>query len=400
VNRLDGFPWAVNGEGAIYAIGFLVYVAIGTVVPLVPEFHRDLGTSIAEVSLIVSAFGLARLCVDLPVASLAVRVGFRGLLGAGTAFLAVAYAGSAAASGVLGLVLGQMVAGIGSALCHVTSLSLLGARSTPERSGRTMGHYFVATFSGLTVAGPLSGFVAARVGWRASLLVAAGAAALALGLVVLLPLPTGNAIGVGPRPAKAPAWRTVLRPHLLTVYLLHFTALFLWAGVRGTLWPTLASTHARLSVDTIGTTLGLGSLLSLGALHLAGILGDRHGKRPVIAFGLVASAVGIGLLAMPNRPVVLFASLAFQDLGQGFLAANASALLADVLRGPGIGLATGVMRLTADVGWLVGPLALGGLAGGLGYGVATAVAVAVPLANLVLLKAARGERKAPCTWSA
>jgi MFS family permease len=180
-------------------------------------------------------------------------------------------------------------------------------------------------------------------------------------------------------------WRGVLHPRLWSVYLLHFTALFLWAGVRGTLWPILAAAEGRLSAEAIGAALGACSLLSLGALYVAGIAGDRYGKRPVIAVGLLAAGTGIGLLVGAADPRVIVAGLALQDLGQGFMAANASALLADALRGPGIGLATGVMRLTADVGGLAGPLLLGAMAGWLGYGAASVLAAVVPLANLVLL---------------
>ena len=64
-------------------------------------------------------------------------------------------------------------------------------------------------------------------------------------------------------------------------------------------------------------------------------------------------------------------------------------ILADALPGPSLGLATGVMRLTADVGWLLGPLALGGVAASLGTGATVVVAASVPLTNLLLL-AARG----------
>ena len=355
-----------------------------------PEFQRTLGASIGEVSIIVAAFGIARLFVDLPIAGLATRLGARPLLLAGTGAVAAAYGGASLAPGMAGLVLAQAVAGVGSALCHVTSLTVLGVRSTPERSGRTMGRYFVATFGGLTVAGPLSGYVAAYAGWRASLLVAAGSALVAL-VLTLATLP-----GTEPAPAAAAGgpratWDAVLRPRLWSVYFLHFTALFLWAGVRGTLWPMLASTGG-FTVDAIGTALGFGALVSLGALHLGGILADRQGKRPIIIIGLLASVVGIGLLVAPSHAVLLLLSLGLQDLGQGFIASNASALLTDVLRGPGIGLGTGVMRLVADVGWLAGPLALGGMAGRVGFGTATAVAMLVPLASLLALARQRPDR--------
>jgi MFS family permease len=376
-------PFPVSPDRALCAIGFLVYLALGSMGPLVPELQRALGASITDLSLVVAVFGLARVCIDVPVASLASRLGPRPLLAAGTACLALAYAGSARVDGVPGLVAAQALAGAGSALCHVSSLAALGAGSSPERSGRMMGAYFSATFGGLSAAGPLSGYVAGHAGWRASFAVAAGAAVGALALVGAWLPRRGGALAVQGRDRAD--WGRVLHPRLWIIYLLHFTALFLWAGVRGLLWPTLAGGEGGLPVDAVGAALGAGALLSLGALYAAGRAGDRYGKRPVIALGLVAVVSGIALLAASRVPAVLLASLALQDLGQGLMAGNASALLADALRGPGIGLATGVMRLTADVGWLVGPLALGGAAGRWGYGAAVALAAAVPFANLVLL---------------
>jgi MFS family permease len=357
------------------------------VTPLVPEFQRHLGASIGDVSLVVAAFGLARVCVDLPVARLGVRLGTRPLLTAGTLALALAYGGSAMVTGIPGLLLAQLVAGVGSALCHVTSLAALGAWSLPDRSGRIMGRYFLATFGGLAVAAPLSGYVASRAGWRASLLAAALVAALALALVTLA-LPSGRApLAAAAPPGGAADWRRVLAPRLWTIYLLHGTALFLWAGVRGMLWPTLAGGEGRFSVDAIGTALGAGSVLSLGVLSVAGAAADRYGKRPVIGLGLGVAATGVALLGGPPTPAVLLASLALQDIGQGLMASNASALLADALPGPSLGLATGVMRLTADVGWLVGPLVLGGVAGSMGTAATVAVAAAVPLGSLLVLLA-------------
>ena len=72
----------MSPTSALYAIGFLVYLAIGSVTPLVPEFQRNLEASIADVSVVIAAFGLARVCVDVPVAQLGIRFGTRPLLAA------------------------------------------------------------------------------------------------------------------------------------------------------------------------------------------------------------------------------------------------------------------------------------------------------------------------------
>ena len=85
----------------------------------------------------------------------------------------------------------------------------------------------------------------------------------------------------------------------------------------------------------------------------------------------------------------LLASLLLLDLGQGIVAPVASALLADVHPPREIGVATGLMRLLGDVGWLVGPLLVTGAVARRDHSAALVLAALVPLANLLMLRAWR-----------
>lgn len=374
-------------EARVCTAAFFVYLGIGATGPILPEVRQSLALSAADIGIVVAAFGLARLCVDLPGGALAARLGFRVPFLLGSLLLAAGSTWSAVTAGVPGLVTGQILAGIGCVFCHVTALVVLSSQASAGTSGRTMGFYFGATFAGLALGGAIAGQVAAVLGWRAAFLGAA-TAALAGFVVVLLPGRGLAAPAPGPDPSPGSArWRPLLAPRLLSVYLLHFTALFLWAGVRTAVWPFIASEVGGLSVRTIGLALGIGSFVTLGTLASAGALGDRWGKVPVIAVGLLASVAGLAVPLLATSAGALLASLLLLDLGQGILAPSASALLADLHRTtPGIGTATGLMRLLGDLGWLVGPLAVTGVIERLDYSAGLAVATLVPLGNLLLLR--------------
>lgn len=372
-------------EIRVCAAGFLVYLAVGATGPLLPEVRRALGLSAADIGVVVAAFGLARLCLDLPTGPLAARFGFRLPFLLGALLLAVGSAGSAAAASVVGLAAAQALAGVGCVLCHVTALVVLSARAAAGHSGRLMGFYFGATFAGLAIGGAIAGQLAAGWGWRAAFAGAAGFAVAGLGAA--LALRGDDAIRRRPTAASGVlGWRDALTPRLLSIYLLHFTALFLWAGVRTAVWPSLAADLGGLSVEAIGLALGIGSFVTLGTLVWAGALGDRWGKRPVLTVGLLASAVGLAVPVLGTSALALLASLLLLDLGQGILAPVASALLADLHDQRDIGAATGVMRLLGDVGWLVGPLLVTGLIEWRDHAVALALAALVPLGNLLMLR--------------
>ena len=64
-------------DARVCAAAFFIYLGIGGIGPILPEVRRDLGLSAAELGAVVSAFGFARLCVDLPAGAVAARLGFR-----------------------------------------------------------------------------------------------------------------------------------------------------------------------------------------------------------------------------------------------------------------------------------------------------------------------------------
>jgi MFS family permease len=117
---------------------------------------------------------------------------------------------------------------------------------------------------------------------------------------------------------------------------------------------------------------------------LAGFLGERWGRKPVLAIGFAVLPVRIFLYAFTEDPSELVSLQALDGIGAGVFGVTAVAVCGDLTRGRGHfnGLA-GVLATAVGTGGVVGPLVSGLIVQHLGFsaafftfsGIATAAAV-------------------------
>ena len=101
----------------------------------------------------------------------------------------------------------------------------------------------------------------------------------------------------------------------------------------------------------------------LGVLSLAGILGsvvggaltDRWGRRRLILFGLVASAMSALTLGSVNKFAWLFPAAAFVGLFSEVGGPAHAAMIADILPKEQRQEGFGILRIVGNMAWLVGP---------------------------------------------
>jgi EmrB/QacA subfamily drug resistance transporter len=138
---------------------------------------------------------------------------------------------------------------------------------------------------------------------------------------------------------------------------------------------------------------------------IAGILADRIGARPVVFFGLVLQAIGLGWLAVVMTPTVAYAhivpALVVSGIGMAMFFAPTAALVLGTVRRDEEGIASGAANALREIGGVFGVSVLASVFashGGYGtpetfaLGLRPAVmvgAVAVGLAALVLLAVPR-----------
>lgn len=304
--------------GRILFLALAAAVATSTSYTVQPELDliaADLGASLAATS---AAAGLPIVGYMLGLALLVPlvdRISAHALVSTQLAALAVALILASTATSVEVFGAGLLLSGI----CASTGaqMSTLAAKySPPARQGRALGAVTAGISAGILLGRIVGGALTDAMGWRAMLLVIAGACLLcAIVGWVLLPRRVERAPG---------SWLSGLlsTPHLLRTHpdlLLASAAGALWFFAFSLIWVGVSLALSLPPYALPPTTVGLYALAGLAgmaATPLAGHLADRLGSPPIVVAGLAAALVCTLAMwpALAHAPLLLLA-LALVDAG-------------------------------------------------------------------------------------
>jgi MFS family permease len=366
---------------AVNQLGF------GAVVAVLALYARSFGVGQLAIGLSIAIYGLARLLVALPAGRLADAAGRRSVLALGGLVSGAGNLLCAWAPSYPVFIGGRFVAGAGAALVMVGGQIVLADISTPATRGRMMAIY-TGVFLFAVGVGPVpGGFLAERFGLAAPFLVYAAAGAVA-GVVAWVSIPETRGLGgAGAAALDMPlvfsAQVRVLTGRLgfLLVSLITFMAAVARTGALFNIIPVLARDRLGLDADQIGVGLALASLAGLVVIYPSGMLIDRIGRKTVIVPGTLMSAAAMVIFLLAPSYGWFLAACVVWSLASGVGGAAPAAYAADVAP-PGMNAAAmSTYRMLSDVGYVVGPLALG-LVTDL-FGARTALALAAVLLAVV-----------------
>ncbi|WP_372728266.1 MFS transporter [Nocardioides sp.] len=374
---IPGELWVLIGSAFVIAIGF------GLVAPVLPAYARSFDVGVAAASVIVSAFAFFRLVFAPAGGALIARLGERPVYIAGLLVVAASSLATAFAQSYTQLLVFRGLGGIGSTMFTVSAMALLVRLAPPSIRGRVSSAYASAFLVG-GMLGPVLGGLLASFGLRLPFIV------YAVALVVA-------AATVGIRLSGASLRPSVDRPQgppmLLREALGHPTYRAALAsgfangwcnfGVRVAVLPQFAvSVYDRTWVA--GVALAVAAVGTAATLQVAGRLADSVGRRPLVLTGLVVTAAGLGLIGLSGDLLVLLVLSAVSGLGAGLVNPGQQASVADVVgsdRSGGSVLAA--FQMAQDSGAIVGPILIGIVADQAGYSWAFGATALVSLAALV-----------------
>jgi predicted MFS family arabinose efflux permease len=345
---------------AINQLGF------GGIVPVLALYARSFGVSQSAIGVAIAVYGLARFLVAMPVGRLADALGRRPALAIGGLVTAAGNLVCAYAPSFLILVGGRFVAGAGAALVLIAGQIVLADISTPARRGRTMAIY-QGVFLFAVGVGPLpGGFLAEHYGLRAPFLAYALAGLVAAALAWTFIPETKSARGLGASEAEAllPPFGSqvrILTRHrgFMLVSLISFMNAVARTGALFNVIPVLAQDRLSLRTDRIGLGLALASLVGLVVIYPSGVLVDRYGRKAVIVPATFLSGISLLLFLLAPSYAWFLAGCVVWSLATGVGGAAPAAYAADVAP-PGMNAAAmSGFRMLADLGYVVGPIALG-----------------------------------------
>lgn len=306
------------------------------------------------------------------------RLGERSVYLGGLLIVAVSTGASAFAQSYWQLLVLRSAGGVGSTMFTVSSLALVIRMSPPAQRGRVSGLWSTSFLIG-SVSGPLVGGALAGLGLRAPFLIYAAALLLATAVVYVnlrhstlaAPEPVGGLRLMSFREGLA---RSEYRAVLLSNFA-NGAAVF---GVRMALVPLLVVEVLHQQPGMAGVTLTVFAAGNVAVLFASGRLSDRFGRKPFLIIGSLICAAGTaGLGLASNLPWLLLTSFV-AGLGSGMFTPAQQAAVADVI-GPKArgGPVLAGFQMAADLGTVIGPVAVGAVAQHFSYGLALALTGAV-----------------------
>lgn len=342
-------------------------LGFGAIVPVTALYAEDFGVSNTAIGMTVAIYGLARLVMNVPSGRVADVMGRRWTLAIGGLLTVIGTLICAIAPDYEIFLAGRFIAGAGAAGVMTGGQIVLADIAKPHNRGRVMAIYQGVFIVSVGAGAWPGGWLATNYGLAAPFWANAGLAA-AVTLIAWFFVPETRHLsphdGVS-RPASAGVGfrqqtRYLLRSEgLVLISLISLSAAFARTGGLFNVIPLLAEGEIGLAPDQIGLGLGMVSIVGLVLVYPSGVLVDRFGRKAVIVPSTVLSGVAMLAFTFADGFALFMVASIFWATATGIAGAAPGAYAADVAPPGMTASAMGLYRALSDVGYVIGPLALG-----------------------------------------
>jgi MFS family permease len=330
---------------------FFAYWCVDIVSPALPTIKDSLSLSATGAGLVFSVFFAGRLVTNLPAAWLVERTGPKWTAAIGAAILLVGSLFAAIANSEAMLLPARGLQGVGVAILATAGLlSVLRAR---PQGGAAMTAFNVSSGVGGSFGLLSGGYLSDEIGWRAVFWLSAIVSAVLL-LTTLLartqaaltrPVRTDFA---EPLPATMGAVSAAVALNFLV-----FANYAIWIVSL----PLLGVAKFGFNPGQVALMLLFVNVVHLVSAVPVGVFIRKAGATRSLMFGL--GIVGIGMVLTPMASSITWLAIPMALYAIGQVAGNSSAGDLILRLGGGGGRAVGAVRLSSDVGLVVGPAAAG-----------------------------------------
>jgi MFS family permease len=332
---------------------FFAYWCVDIVSPALPTIKESLSLSATGAGLVFSVFFAGRLVTNLPAAWLVERVGPKWTAATGAAILLLGSLFAAVAVSEAMLLPARGIQGAGVAILATAGLlSVLRARPA---GGAAMTAFNVSSGIGGSFGLLSGGYLSDEIGWRAVFWLSAIVSAVLLLTTLLARTYSTPTRPLRPDLAASLPATTGAVPVAVALNFLVFANYAIWIV-----------SLPLLGVAKFGFNPGQVALMLLfvNAVHLlsavpVGLFIRKAGATRSLMFGL--GIVGIGMMLTPFAPSIGWLAIPMALYAIGQVAGNSSAGDLILRLGGGGGRAVGAVRLSSDVGLVVGPAVAGAL---------------------------------------
>jgi DHA1 family multidrug resistance protein-like MFS transporter len=312
--------------------GFVEWLGASAILPLLPAYLRQHGTSPAMVGAVMSAYFVAGLVLQYPLGHLGDRIGHRPILVGGLLVYSVGSLGFLFHPGAVGYVVLRGTQGAGAGAVQVAAFALVGVAIEPARRGRAFSTLFAAQLGGAAI-GPLAGSIAGVSGMGV-LFVITAATSTAAGLWVAVQLPAMRTV------REPTATRLVVNRLLVGVIITGIIG-GLVQGVYETCWTLLLDLRGAKAWQ-VGLSWTLFAAPFAAVSPIAGRLVDRFNPVTLTIWSLVSSLGFAATYPFLHSLPWLLGLGAAESVGVAIAYPAAQSLLARSVPGAAMGRAQGL----------------------------------------------------------
>ena len=262
------------------------------VAPILPDYAETFNVNYTLVGLVVAAFGIARMVLDLPVGFMARRYNKNILMLLGLVLVSGSSILAGMAQNYWLLLLARIIEGFGSAIYVTVATIFIALVAGPERRGFLMGIYSGFLLLGSIFGPGFGGFIADQYGINAPFF--AYAIVSAIGIIPTLILPKVNSSSdrktSNSQELYHQAWNSLKDPKFIPILPAIFSLFFIRTGVRSTLVPLFSGNNLNLNEFDIGIILMFAAIATALTMLPIGIISDKIGRRTPLLLSLIISA--------------------------------------------------------------------------------------------------------------
>ena len=341
------------------AAAFLVAAGFGFIAPATPIFARSFGVSQAAAGAVVSLFAFARFSTALTGGRLVDRFGAHKMMAIGLFIVSFSALLAAFSQNYYQLLFFRGAGGFGSAVWTISATTILLRVTSDDQRGQAQSTFQSGYLFG-SISGPLFGGALVEVSLRAPFFVYSFTVASA-GVVALLFLAKSESakkLTVASSDATMLIRDALKIPGYQAAILAAFGLAWAVTSVRISLVPLYVTEGLGLRPVALGAGLAAATICQGLTLIPAGKFVDRRGRREGLLIGSLLSIAALLIFAYVENYGGFIVGMAFAGLGASFLASAPAALVGDVMTGKS-GRVVAVWQMSSDLGFVIGPIAMG-----------------------------------------
>jgi len=377
--RLSSLTFSVFLPTVLFSIGQ------GAVIPVIPLFARELGSSVAGAALVVAMRGIGQLIGDMPAGIAVSKWGDKAAMVMGTGVIGLVALGAilSASPVMLGALI--LLMGFGWAFWQLARLAYVSEVTPLEQRGRALSMTGGMNRIGNFIGPLIGGYLGQELGLEAAFVAQAAMGLAAAAMMFFL---------VSESPASEHLTLASLRGRL-TETVVENRAVLLKAGppvitlsilrqARQVFLP-LWGEEIGLGPGQIGVITSASFFIDATIFYPVGVLMDTKGRKWAAVPCLLTMALGLAVLPLTEEFGSFLVVGLLTGLGNGFGSGINMTLGADFSPEIGRGEFLGVWRLISDIGQGAGPLVISGLTGAAGLAAASLVSGGIGVAGAFML---------------